>query len=591
MRTGFAPGGRPWPRWAILYAATLTGCALALAMLCWRPFHTPARTFIEPPAGTRFEGLPAVSPDGRRIACALSANGIQSLWVMPLQGRGSRKLERTEGARMPFWSPDGRSVGFFTESELKVADAAGGGVRTLCPATGARGGAWSREGTIVFAHAGEGPLFRVPERGGTAAPLTTAGQAKACPTGAWPQFLLDGSLLYSAFSPGENEGELHIILSATGRDEALLRVPGRIVYTPASGGMLVYSKGSRLVFQGFHAARGLVLGTSGILAPLVAYSYADSARIFAVGPAQIVYRNGDPDRARRLVWVDRNSRNRGTIGEPARYALPRVSPDGSAVLVARSDAQGGSGIWLLDAKTGAARALTPAKAKASHPVWSPEGNAYYYEIEAPDGFRIARASLNGAGGEETVFSGDRQVYPMDASAWGILFARLGDGGYEVWGAPAHKEGPPRAVVKLESGSHAYAARLSPDGRWVALVAGTEEPGDYDVWVAPLHAAGQPLALKDCYRISSGGGFDPEWNPDGRELFYIDARGQLVSVEVQTSSAFQAGAHHVLFGFQGTEAEPLDYRPGFGYSGAPDGRRFLFNMRTAEAENELTVLGR
>jgi hypothetical protein len=87
------------------------------------------------------------------------------------------------------------------------------------------------------------------------------------------------------------------------------------------------------------------------------------------------------------------------------------------------------------------------------------------------------------------------------------------------------------------------------------------------------------------------GFDPEWNSDGRELLYIDTRGQFVSVEVQTGPAFRAGARHVLFGIQGTETEPLDYRPGFGYSVAPDGRRFLFNMRTAEAENELTVLGR
>ena len=226
-------------------------------------------------------------------------------------------------------------------------------------------------------------------------------------------------------------------------------------------------------------------------------------------------------------------------------------------------------------------------------MWLPEGNGYFFERETPDGFQIVRASLNRADGEEVVFSDERQAYPMDSSASArlMLFARLGDSGYEIWAGAAHKQERPVAVSRPEPGSAAYAGRLSPSGKWMAFVAGTEKRRITSLCRLVPGNSGPPVALKDCYRISSGGGFDPEWNPDGRELFYIEAGGRLVSVEVQTGSAFQAGARQTLFGVRGIGSGPAQYRPGFGCSVAPDGKRFLFNMRTAEAENELTVLRR
>ena len=316
MRTGLVPG-TPWPRWAIRYATTIAGCALVVGILWWSPFHTRSRTFLDPPDGTRFASLPAVSPDGRQIACALSAKGSQSLWVMPMEGRGFRELAGTEGAQMPFWSPDGHSIGFFTAAELKVADAAGGAVRSLCTVDGAKGGAWSRHGAIVFAPSSEGPLFRVPDRGGSPEPVTKLNAEARESSHRWPQFLPDGSLLDSAFPAGESEGELHVVSSA-GRDARILQAPGRVVYTAASGGMLVYSSGGRLLFQRFDAAHAELLGGPELLAPFVGYSYTDSARLFAAGPAQVLHRNGDPDRVRQLVWVDREGRHCG------RLAIPRV---------------------------------------------------------------------------------------------------------------------------------------------------------------------------------------------------------------------------------------------------------------------------
>jgi Tol biopolymer transport system component len=287
--------------------------------------------------------------------------------------------------------------------------------------------------------------------------------------------------------------------------------------------------------------------------------------------------------------MDRDRPGKTLIAEPARYALPRVSPDGRTILVARADAGGNSRIWTLDAHTGVARILTPGKVAASDPAWSPDGNQCLFSMLEGDRSVISTFPLDRKAASETVFSADAGVRPLDWSgSLKLVLLRLRHGEkYEMWTAPLPK-GKPVKVLELDT-EGPVSGRLSRDGRWIAFTARSTETSTYEVYVTALRGKGSSIiTLADCYRVSSGGGFEPEWSPTGTELFYVDAGKRLASVDVLDGSAFHAGAPHVLFSLSGSELDPLDYEPGFGYSISPDGKRFLVAMRSAEPENELTV---
>jgi Tol biopolymer transport system component len=587
---------RLFGRLPVIYTAVLAACAIIGALLLWRPFHTPLRTFITPPKGARLAGLPAVSPDGARLACPMSENGQQELWLIPARGGGGRKVAGSEGARLPFWSADGSKVAFYTTNALKMVDTATGAVRLICAATrSAKGGAWNASGQIVFTPSADGPLYRVSDRGGAPEPITTLNAAAGETSHGWPQFLPDGRLLYSAFSAAFTDGQVY--LRSGGQQQAILRAPGRVLYTPASGGMLVYSRNGRLLSVHFDIARSAITGAPELLAPFVGYAYCDSTRLFAAGPTQIVYAAADPDRSRRLVWIDRNGRRLGTLGDAGRYSLPRISPDGRFVLVGTADAADNSAIRLFEVGTGNQRVVYSGKKGASNPVWSGDNTTYFFSTGEDDKSAIVKANVQQTGTRSILVSTERRNYPLDYSAAAglILFAAVGEqSAFDIWTAPPAR-GPNQSqslLLRSNGTDSLFHARLSPDARWIAFVQGSDKLLDYNVYAAPFSSGHRTrVSPAEYHRVSAAGGADPEWSPDGTRLFYIDAAQQFVAVQVQEGGAFQTRPAQALFSLRGSEDNPLEYQPGFGYSLMPDGSRFLFNMGTAEADNELTVLRR
>ena len=535
-------------------AAAALGCAVA-AWFWWWTSPVPVRVFLAPPAGSEFDGPPAFSPDGTSLAAAISRNGARSLAVIKLAGRDVREFDGTEDAQLPFWSPDGRSVGFFAQGQFKTLELASRRVTTLCPAPGPWGGAWGPNGTIVFAPSGHGPLYRISP-GGTASPITTPDPGTSH---RWPQFLPDGRILYAAVADGR-EPEIYV------GARRILQGPERAVFTPHEGGLLVYASGTRLLAVRFDSSKSAVVGEPRLIAP-----YVTSFRLFSAGAEQVSYQTGDPDRSRRLVWFDRDGRGQ-PIGEPARYSLPRVSPDGRNILVARSDSTGQTNIWLMDATSGISRSITAEKQRASDPVWSPDGTQFLYAAQRGERYMIVRASLGAPTAGQAIFESDASAVPASWSAKGsILFDRPNDNFHEIWVIPA-EGAQPIAVAKFDPQS-GLSARLSPDGNWIAF-------SSNGVFVAPFH--GQPVAPSDFIRVSSGAGFDPEWSADGKELFYIAADRKWIAVPIETANGFQPGEPAALF-------TPGDYQPGFGYSPATGAGRFLLNLRTSEPDRELTVV--
>lgn len=505
------------------------------------------------------------------------------LQVIDLKSRRARGLRGTEGAELPFWSPDGRSLGFFAQGKLNVIELDTGRIRCLGPAPSPRGGAWGSGGVIVYAPSDRGSLYRVAAGGGAPSPLASLDQAAGETSHRWPQFLQGGRFLYSVLVRGSDEARIDMSSLDEAVPQSIFHAPGRVAYSSAAGGALIYSQHGRLLSVRFDPVRAQAVGSPQLVAPFVGFSWEYGIRLFSSGPDQVAFQGSDPDRVRALVWFDRDGRQGEMLGEPARYSLPEISPDGRQILVARSNAAGHSNIWLMDATTGAPRPLTNQNSYASNPVWSPDGKEFLFAIPQAYQSDIWRAALAMPESAAKVFDSDRYVFPMDWSGpkRTILFTRPEGDFEELWSFPVSGKKP--SGVQTSDRYNIREGRVSPDGRWIASV--SDETGAYNVYIAPF--SGFKAGAQQ--RVSPAGGFDLRWNADGTELFYVDQLKQLIFVPIQMDG-FRAGRPRVLFSLAGSQANPLEYEPGFGYSPQPGARRFLFNMRAAMPSRELTILG-
>lgn len=270
---------RSWLPWSITAAAVL-GTAIAAGLWMRNPQpaeNLPAAFIVTPPPGTMFNYLitgSAISPDGRFLIFRVAASrGSVSLWLRPLDSTSARPIPGTEGGDFPFWSPDGRSIGFFAAGKLARLDVVGGTAVVLCDVVGGpagTGGAWSRNGTILIRD--RRGLFLVPETGGTPRPLITADASRQETGFGYPQFLPDGKhfLYFAASSDPASEGVWAAAVDDAGKRKLIVRTPVKAVYAPPfSGypGSLLFVKDRTLMVQQFDA-RGLRL--EGTPAPFAA---------------------------------------------------------------------------------------------------------------------------------------------------------------------------------------------------------------------------------------------------------------------------------------------------------------------------------
>lgn len=505
-----------------------------------------------------------------------------------------RDLSGTDGAELPFWSPDGRLIAFFAQRQLKKIDAPTGRIVTICATEGAGGGTWNNKGEIVFAVAPPGPLYRVSASGGQPVAITKNDAG-------WPQFMPDGSLLYSILTAGSDEASVYAMAEDGASTGPLFKAPGRVVFTSAGGGSLVYSKQGKLLEIPFDPVSLRTHGQPRLLAPFVGYSDTYKVRLFSAGPDGIAFQAGDPDRAHRLVWLDRTGRSIGTLGEPGRYSLPRLSPDGRQVLVARSDARDQSDIWIIDSRTGVSRQVTAEKNRGSHPVWSPDGKEFLYAATGPEYHEIVRANVTGPLNRRVLYRTGQyslatdwlpnQIVLIDRSHATPMLNKAPPPQVDaIWTISAHGSELAELVARFAKFT-IFGGKLSPDGHWLAFTSDSETPGTLNVYVADFKGRTLANGLAHPLRISTDGGFEPEWSSDGGELYYINGARQLVSAAVPASGGFQAGPGHVLFSVPETEKDSMRYEPGLGYSPSHGGLQFLFNMQTSEPSPELTVLRR
>ncbi len=560
---------------------------LVPATLHWRERASkrlPVRFTVSPPDQAAFSvfDIPAVSPDGRRIVFLTApAIGSETLWLRELDSLSAQQLPGTEGGSFPFWSPDGRAIAFFAAGELKKLEVAGGTPQTLCKTQGGGGGAWNQNGEILFA-GGAGPIFRVSAAGGEPKPVTTLDESRGETQHRWPSFLPDGRhFLYLARGQQQARNAVFVRSLDGSEPEQLVSADSPAVY--ATPGRLLYVREGALVSQPFDAANRSLASDALTIAERVA-GVAPAGRAFSVSTSGVLaYRTGANLAQSELVWFDRTGRRLGTLGVPADYTNPALSPDGTRVAVGRRDPKSlARDIWLFELERGTTSRFTFDPADDLGPVFSPDGTRILFTSDRKGMRDIYWKAATGVGEDEPVLEGERSKNVNDCSpdgrflvydTGGSVGARGAGGLTDLWLAPltGDRKSVPLGVRPFTSSQ----AQISPAGRWI--VYSSDESGVQEIYVQDFPSP------KGKWKVSTGGGAEARWRRDGRELFYI-AEGRMMAVDVRVGgAAFQAGIPRVLFE---TNLDPGTLGRNR-YVVSPDGQRFL--MITSSGQTELGAL--
>jgi Tol biopolymer transport system component len=560
-----------------LTALGLLVASAALAALWWRNLPgTPQliRAFVAPPEKAAFQfvgtgfGTPMVSPDGSRMAfVARREDGTTMIFLRPLDSIVALPLAGTEGGACPFWSPDGRMLGFFSSSKLRKIDASGGPPMSLADAPAARGGSWGSQGIIVFAPDQAGPLMQIPAAGGTATPATQLDEARGESTHRWPQFLPDGKhFIYLARIVQRDEHNGIGYASLDGKEKRFLfNTETNARYT---GGYMFYGRETTLMAQPFDLKSLGFTGDPISVANEVQTDFSFSQMTYGTSEnGVLVYQTGQSGGSSHLTWFDRSGKQTGVLGDPGSYFAHALAHDGQHVAVTLIDSRvGASDIWVFDVARGLRTRFTFDPGADNFPIWTPDGRQIVWASirKGKSRLNLYRKSLVGSGEDELVLESERDKIPTQCTPDGrlLLYFTRGDPQTrtDIWTMPLAGGGAPTPILHSEFAEQ-YPA-LSPDGRWMAYE--SDESGRLEIYVSPFPAPTRK------WQISAAGGERPHWRGDGREIVYLSQDNKLVSVEINPSGAdLQVGGATSLFQIQVV-------RPGNLFEMSPDGKRFLVN---------------
>jgi eukaryotic-like serine/threonine-protein kinase len=555
----------------------LVAAIASLATWILKPSSTPlpqpvSRFAIALPPGQQLAGLEggpaiALSPDGARLAYVARQGGTQQLWLKEMDSLEAKPIPGTEGAVNPFFSPDGLWIGFFAAGKLKKISVSGGAAVALADALSPHGANWSTEGKIIFAPSVTGVIQQVSDVGGTPQSLTRFEKGEA--SHRWPEVIPNSKLvLFAAGATGATWINPQVAVQSFGKYGRQNIIQGGTQPRYASSGYLFYAQAGALMAAPFDPQRLTVVGAgtpsvNGVLQSLTtgAAQYSVSATgslVYVPGGAQSVQS--------KLVWVSRNGAEQ-SLSAPARaYRNPRLSPDGRRIAVAieEQDVQ----IWLYDVSRETLTRFTFGGNYNAAPVWTPDGKRIAFESNKEGPANVFWQLADGSGGLERLTNSEYVQVPMSWSPDGpvLAFIEAPATAREIWllrmGEPSTGSGQGRkSQLFLSTPYDKSVPRFSPDGRWLAYI--SNESGRYEVYVQPYPGPGGK------WQISTEGGTEPAWNPNGREIFYRNGN-KMMAVDIATQPNFTAGKAHMLF--EGPYVPTALTFPNYDVS--PDGQRFL-----------------
>jgi eukaryotic-like serine/threonine-protein kinase len=567
----------------ILTAALAMIGLLWMGFAYWQAGHVapPAvvRFSIAPPEKTSYDGDVALSPDGRWLAFgATGPNQDRKIWLRPLGSELARPLPGTENANIVFfWSPDSRYIGFFRDGKLKSVDLSSGFPEDLCAASGGLGASWADGGVILFGAAKS--LQRIDLADCAIKPATNLVATRQENTTAvmpstresagliegYPNFLPDGRHFLFVARSTSLEQVFDIYVSALDSQESRLLIHNGSSPFYAPPGYLAFARDGKLFVVAFDSNRQRTTGEPfPMIDEQVEFSHGLGFASYSISQDGVLAYEpqvGEPNS--QLRWFDRAGKQIGLIGEADLYQRLHLSPDGKRIAVARIDRLNHTGdFWIYEiARHTWTRFTFHSTPGGGFATWSADGRRIAYRYGGPS-YLFARAS-DGSGAEETLLQDG--ALPDSWSPDGrYLVYELPNlkTGKDLWVLPLFGDRKP--ISFLQTPFDEVAARISPDGRWMAYE--SNESGRWEIYVLPFLHPGPKL------QVSSGGVTEatvgvstgPKWSSDGKELFYVSADEKLMSVPVKLRPTFQMDTPHALFTLPvGSEYEP-----------SPDRQRFL-----------------
>jgi len=514
-----------------------------------------------------FPGAPAVlSPDGTRIACVVNNGTTVQLYTRRLDQQELTAVSSTEGASQPFFSPDGKWIGFFAERKLKRVSVSGGTPMSLCEAPGGsnRGASWGDDGMMYFAPTTTNGIWRVPESGGLAEPFTELSEHER--SHRWPFALPKGKgLLITVQEKGVdfNESNIEHVDVKTRERRILHRGGSYASYLPT--GYLTFARQGTIYATAFDLDS---LQLTGSPVPVLEGIRTDlrngGADLAFSQTGLLVYRDGGQVvEDSSVVWVDRTGNTTTLIERLGNYSAPALSPDGNRLALGIwESASSVNNLWIYDIERGTLSRLTFSEDMDFYPQWSPDGTQIYFtstrEASVPNVY-VKPSDGTGAATRITNSTEPQILRSVSPDGQTLLLDQENAGSnMDIMAINFDGEGAVRPILQTPF-KEGYAT-LSPDGHWIAYQ--SDESGKNEVYVRPFSGAGGK------WQISTAGGSGPLWAKDGKELFYRQGDTMMsVAVEAQDAS-IRAGTPAALFELTGGDAARRHYDV------TADGQRFV-----------------
>ena len=529
-----------------ILVVTLLVAGVAPSLVGWRRgLFAPAQSAAPPltylslslPQGVGLQSPPTVSPDGSSIAFVGSDGKSRRLFVRRLGSPEFRAIPGTEFASDPFWSPDGQWLAFFARGKLKKVAVDRGAPVEICNTSEARGGSWGRTGTIIFTpHLIDGAVYRVSANGGVPEPVTRLDEARGDNSHRWPVFLPDGvHFLYFVRSFEEGRRGIYI-----GRTDRPAETPGArlidseyeasyVAFDSDPLGAVLTAVPDGVQIQRFNAGTRTLVGHPRLINVRPGVSTPYAAAMIGASHGTLAFSATPLSRTTRLMSAARDGSDVRTLSEGESYNWPRLSPDGTRLVLQRVDGRRGTpDLWVRDLSRGTETRVTSPPNHGALPVWSPGGDRLAFLWG-----RIASAGIGIGASDGTSVIASRacpeRCEPTDWSPDGrtlILTVRTAQG-TDVWTMPVEPggEGDVARPIFVDRFNERD-ARISPDGEWIAYV--SDESGRDEVSVRRMSGGERTV-------LSPSGGHQPVWRRDGTELFYVDPQGTLRAVAVRRGS--------------------------------------------------------
>ena len=582
---------KPWRWWAVAGLAVLAAVISTAAYVRLTNRTVPViRSSILPPAGMWFvtmvpaSGPAVISPDGTRLAfTARDEKGKTLLYVRPLSSVVPQVIAGSEDAMYPFWSADSHDIGFFAQGRLKRVPASGAPIQDVCEAPNGRGGAWNKDGVILFSPTAQSALLRVSAAGGgKPEAATTIDMAHSQNSHRWPHFLPDNRHYLFWARSALGAGEQSLLVGSLDSKETKVILKGVTTASYASG-YLLFMRDQTLLAQPFDPGRLELSGEPTPIAEHVAMNGPTAVPEFSASETgMLVFQTGEAGGAWDLLWYTRDGKPAGTVAEQERYYYPSLSRDNKMLAVSLfNGAQGTADVWVLDLQRGTKSRLTFSTGTQISATWSADEKTVFYSSNIGGASHIFAKAADGSGSERTVLaSPEASEVPYSASADGqyLVYSRrlLNDpkSNVDIWVLPLAGGGKPFPIVQTPFSDAGPA--IAPSGKWMAYQ--NNESGRTEVYLTPFPGGGAR------WQVSTSGGADAAWRADGKELFFLDPSDTMMAVDVDTSgSTPKLGTPHALFQAMGVQRQVGSF------VASADGKKFLINSGSTKQGGEPLTL--